>query len=181
MDSSNEQSLIDELARSLFVRHGYRQSLAMVDKIKDSCAANSHARARGMAAFWSRVCDAIRKAGKTEPILVHDGSLHRPAGGTATRHDALPQLAPSSPIDRHVGQRLRTRRMEIGLPVEVLARSLDLSLDEFRQIEAGRLRLGAAKLIAALQLLGVDAAYVFEGYPGDGDATANHDDDAVLH
>jgi hypothetical protein len=181
MDSSNEQSLIDELAQSLFVRHGYRQSLAMVDKIKDSCAANSHARARGMAAFWSRVCDAIRKVGKTEPILVHDGSLHLPAEETATRHDALPQLAPSSPIDRHIGQRLRARRYEIGLPIEVLARSLDLSLDELKRIETGRMRLGAAKLMAALQLLRVDAAYVFQGYPGALDKPADHNDDPTPH
>ena len=181
MDNSNDQSLIDELAQSLFVRHGYRQSLAIVDTIKDFCAGTSHARARRMAAFWSRVCDAIRKAGKTEPILVHDRSLHLPAEETATRHDALPQLAPSSPIDRHVGQRLRARRHEIGFPIEVLARSLDLSLDELKRIEAGRKRLDAAKLMAALQLLRVDAAYVFQGYPGDGDATASHDDDVVLH
>jgi hypothetical protein len=181
MDSSIDQSLIDELARSLFVRHGYRQSLAMVDKIKDSCAANSHAQARGMAAFWSRVCDAIRKACKTEPILVHDGSLHLPAEETATRHDALPQLAPSSPIDRHVGRRLRARRHEIGFPIEVLARSLDLSLDELKRIEAGRKRLGAAKLMAALQLLGVDAAYVFQGYPAALDERADHDDDPTRH
>jgi hypothetical protein len=181
MDNSNDQSLIDELAQSLFVHYGYRQSLAMVDTIKDFCAGASQARAKALAAFWSRVFDAIRAAHKTEPIQFRHGSLHRPAGGTATRHDALPQLAPSSPIDRHVGQRLRARRQEIDFPIDVVARSLDLSLDELRQIEAGRLRLGAAKLMAALQLLRVNAAYVFQGYPGTLDERANHDDDAVLH
>jgi hypothetical protein len=181
MDNSNDQSLIDELARSLFVRHGYRQSLAMVDKIKDSCAANSHAQARGMAAFWSRVFDAIRKAGKTEPILVHDGSLHLPAEETATRHDALPQLA-AFLADRPAYRTASARaRQEIGFPIEVLARSLDLSLDELKRIETGRLRLGAAKLMAALQLLGVDAAYVFQGYPGASDDKPSHDDDPTVH
>jgi hypothetical protein len=181
MDNSNDQSLIDELARSLFVRHGYRQSLAMVDTIKDFCAGASQARAKGLAAFWSRVFDAIRAAHRTEPILFRDGSLRRPADGTAIRHNAVPEPVTLSTIDRHVGQRLRARRQEIGFPIEVMARSLDLSLDELQQIEAGRMRLGAAKLMAAMQLLRVDAAYVFQGYPSDRDATANHDDDAVLH
>jgi DNA-binding transcriptional regulator YiaG len=181
MDNSNDQSLIDELARSLFVRHGYRQSLAMVDTIKDFCAGASQARAKALAAFWSRVFDAIRVAGRIEPILVHDGSLHRPADGTAIRHNAVPEPAALSTIDRHIGQRLRARRQEIGFPIEVLARSLDLSLDELKRIETGRMRLGAAKLMAALQLLRVDAAYVFQGYPGTGDGKPSHDDDPTVH
>jgi hypothetical protein len=181
MDSSNDQEFIDALAFYLVANHGYRLSLSILDKITATCAATKHAECRRMGAFWSRVCDAIRQAGRAEPISVSEGSLHRPANGTAIPYGALLEPAASSRIDRHVGQRLRARRIEIGYPVEVLARSLDLSMDELKRIEAGRMRLAATKLITALQLLRIDASYVFQGYPSVCDERAVRDDDPTCH
>ena len=83
-------------------------------------------------------------------------------------------------MDRYVGYRLRLRRQEVGLPLCVLARSLGLSLSELKQIEAGQMRLGAVKLRVAMQLLGVDVAYFFRGYPGPIDDSAD-DEDPSLH
>jgi hypothetical protein len=176
MDSSNDQTLIDELAFSLFVRHGYRLSLTMVELIAESCAANSHPQCRRMAVFWSRVCDAIRQAGKTARI----GALPSDRAIRAPSVDPSSELAALSPMDRYVGYRLGLRRQEVGLPLCVLARSLGLSPGELKQIEAGQMRLGAVKLRVAMQLLGVDVAYFFHGYPGPVDDSAD-DEDPSLH
>ena len=94
--------------------------------------------------------------------------------------DPCSELTALSPIDRYVGYRLRLRRQEKGFPLSVLARSLRLSPGELKQIEAGQMQLGAVKLKAAMQLLGVDVAYFFRGYPGPIDDSAD-DEDPSLH
>ena len=176
MHSSNDQTLIDELAFSLFTRHGYRLSLTMVELIAESCAANSHRQGRRMAVFWSRVCDAIRQAGKTRRI----GALTSDRAIRAQSIDPRSELTALSPMDRYVGYRLRLRRQGVGLSLCVLARSLGLSPNELKQIEAGQMRLGAVELKAVIQLLGVDVAYFFRGYPGPIDNSAD-DEDPSLH
>jgi hypothetical protein len=176
MNARNEQDMIDEMARSLFVRLGYRLSLATVDLIRESCAASRYARCRRMGAFWSRVLDAIRDAGQAERI----GALPRERAIDAPSGDRSPELTVLSSMDRYVGSRLRRRRREMGLPLWVLARSLRLSPDELKQMEAGQMRLGALKLRVVMQLLGVDVAYFFRGYPGPIDDSAD-DEDSSLH
>lgn len=64
-------------------------------------------------------------------------------------------------IDRHVGSRLRLRRMQLRLSRQELATVLRVSVDTFRRFEAGEERIGASRLCLAAELLEVPISYFF--------------------
>jgi transcriptional regulator with XRE-family HTH domain len=80
-----------------------------------------------------------------------------------------------SPIDIHVGSRMRMRRIAVGMSQEKLARALGLTFQQVQKYEKGANRMGSSWLQQAADVLGVAAAFFFEGagegpYQGDGSA-----------
>jgi len=69
------------------------------------------------------------------------------------------------PVDLHVGQRLRERRMLLGISQLQLAQMLDLSYQQIQKYERGYNRVSASRLAQFADILGVNAAYFFEDMP----------------
>jgi transcriptional regulator with XRE-family HTH domain len=67
----------------------------------------------------------------------------------------------STPIDKQIGARLRSRRVELGLPIEQFAAALDAPISQIEQWELGLTRMGAEKLLASSKLLDVSPDFFF--------------------
>jgi transcriptional regulator with XRE-family HTH domain len=70
-----------------------------------------------------------------------------------------------NPIDRHVGARVRMRRLMVGLSQSKLADSLDVTFQQVQKYEKGANRIGASRLQQLARVLDVPPAFFFEGAP----------------
>jgi len=68
--------------------------------------------------------------------------------------------------DRHVGRRLRERRVQRGLSLAELAASLGVSIQQARKYEAGLNGVPVGRLPRLGALLGVGVAWFFDGLDG---------------
>lgn len=77
-----------------------------------------------------------------------------------------------NPIDRHVGSRVRMRRMMVGMSQEKLGDALGLTFQQVQKYEKGTNRISASRLQHIASILGVTIAFFYEGAPtgGEGDA-----------
>lgn len=73
-----------------------------------------------------------------------------------------------NPIDRHVGSRVRMRRMMINMSQEKLGESLGITFQQIQKYEKGTNRIGASRLQHISTVLGVPVAFFFEGAPSGG-------------
>ncbi|MXQ11702.1 helix-turn-helix domain-containing protein [Microvirga makkahensis] len=71
-----------------------------------------------------------------------------------------------SPIDRHIGSRVRARRILLGLSQEKLAESLGLTFQQIQKYEKGANRIGASRLLQIAGILDVSIEFFFEDAPG---------------
>lgn len=76
----------------------------------------------------------------------------------------IPKKIPN-PIDRHVGSRVRMRRMLIGMSQEKLGESLGLTFQQVQKYEKGTNRIGASRLQQIGAVLGVPVEFFFDGAP----------------
>jgi transcriptional regulator with XRE-family HTH domain len=77
----------------------------------------------------------------------------------------LAKKAPN-PTDKHVGSRVRMRRMMLGMSQEKLGDALGLTFQQVQKYEKGTNRIGASRLQQISQILQVPVAFFFEGAPG---------------
>src|SRR5262245_38615308 len=84
----------------------------------------------------------------------------------------LPRKKAPSPVDQHVGRRLRMRRLMLAMSQEKLAAALGLTFQQVQKYESGANRMGASRLQQISQILQVPVAFFFEGAPN---ALAPHD------
>jgi transcriptional regulator with XRE-family HTH domain len=70
-----------------------------------------------------------------------------------------------NPIDRHVGSRVRMRRVILGMSQEKLGEALGLTFQQIQKYEKGINRIGASRLQQISRTLDVPPAYFFEGAP----------------
>jgi transcriptional regulator with XRE-family HTH domain len=70
-----------------------------------------------------------------------------------------------NPIDRHVGGRVRMRRMMMGMSQEKLGNALSLTFQQVQKYEKGTNRIGASRLQQISDTLQVPVAFFFEGAP----------------
>jgi transcriptional regulator with XRE-family HTH domain len=77
---------------------------------------------------------------------------------------AMTKKAPN-PTDKHVGSRVRMRRMMLGLSQEKLGDALDLTFQQIQKYEKGTNRIGASRLQQIAHFLQVPVAFFFEGAP----------------
>src|SRR5580692_2144204 len=74
-----------------------------------------------------------------------------------------------NPIDKHVGARVRMRRLILGMSQGKLGDALDVTFQQVQKYEKGANRIGASRLQQLARVLEVPPAYFFEGAPaGDG-------------
>ena len=69
----------------------------------------------------------------------------------------------ANPIDKNVGQRLRKRRIELGMSQQALGEILGLSFQQVQKYESGANRIAASRLYNICQTLEVEVGYFFEG------------------
>lgn len=69
----------------------------------------------------------------------------------------------ANPIDGQVGNRVRLRRMLVGMSQERLGELLGLTFQQVQKYEKGVNRIGAGRLYQVAQILGVPINYFYEG------------------
>ena len=70
-----------------------------------------------------------------------------------------------NPIDKHVGSRVRMRRMMMGMSQEKLGDALGLTFQQVQKYEKGTNRIGASRLQQISDILQVPVSFFFEGAP----------------
>jgi transcriptional regulator with XRE-family HTH domain len=72
-------------------------------------------------------------------------------------------------VDEAIGERIRRRRVELGLTQDQLARRLGLSYQQIQKYERGANRISASRLFALARRLDVDPGYFFGDLETSGD------------
>ena len=70
-----------------------------------------------------------------------------------------------NPIDKHVGSRVRMRRMMVSMSQEKLGEKLGITFQQIQKYEKGTNRIGASRLQQIANVLGVPVGFFFEGAP----------------
>ncbi len=70
-----------------------------------------------------------------------------------------------NPIDKHVGSRVRMRRILLGMSQEKLGEALNLTFQQVQKYEKGTNRIGASRLQQIAKALDVTPGYFFDGAP----------------
>ena len=77
----------------------------------------------------------------------------------------LPRKKAPNPMEKHVGSRVRMRRMMLAMSQEKLGAALGLTFQQVQKYEKGTNRIGASRLQQISQILQVPVAFFFEGAP----------------
>lgn len=86
-----------------------------------------------------------------------------PPGAVGRAEEPFSEHDVANRIDSHVGQRLRARRMELGLSQAALGRHLGVTFSQVQKYEKGTNRIGAGRLYQLAALLGIPVQQFFEG------------------
>src|SRR5258707_9406734 len=70
-----------------------------------------------------------------------------------------------NPIDKHVGSRVRMRRMMLSMSQEKLGGALGLTFQQVQKYEKGSNRIGASRLQQISDILQVPVEFFFDGAP----------------
>ena len=70
--------------------------------------------------------------------------------------------------DRHIGARIRKRRITVGLTQRQMAQLMGVSYQQAYKYEKGTNRVTASRLYSIAQALEVDVTYFYEGLPTTG-------------
>lgn len=79
------------------------------------------------------------------------------------------------PIDKHVGERIRARRMLLAISQDRLASSIGLTFQQVQKYERGHNRVSASRLYEIAKALSVEPSFFFEGLPSIVDGTQETD------
>jgi transcriptional regulator with XRE-family HTH domain len=71
----------------------------------------------------------------------------------------------SDAVDKHVGSRVRMRRLMLGLSQGKLADQVELTFQQVQKYEKGTNRIGAGRLYQLSHILDVPVSFFFEGAP----------------
>ena len=73
-----------------------------------------------------------------------------------------------NPVDKHVGSRVRMRRMMLSMSQEKLGDALGLTFQQVQKYEKGTNRIGASRLQQISGILSVPVSFFFDGAPQSG-------------
>src|SRR4051795_8615446 len=76
------------------------------------------------------------------------------------------QAKAPNPVDKHVGSRVRMRRIMLGMSQEKLGEGLGLTFQQIQKYEKGTNRIGASRLQQICDILRIPVSFLFEGVPG---------------
>ena len=79
----------------------------------------------------------------------------------------------ANPIDAQVGNRVRIRRMLIGMSQEKLGDLLSLTFQQVQKYEKGVNRIGAGRLFEIARILGVPIDFFYDGVASSADTLAS--------
>ncbi len=86
--------------------------------------------------------------------------------GSATQQpERAERESRASPIDAHVGSRIRLRRTLLGLSQERLGDALGLTFQQVQKYERGINRVGASRLFDLARVLDVPISFFFDDMP----------------
>ena len=71
----------------------------------------------------------------------------------------------ATPVDVHIGQKIRARRNLLGLTQTDLANAAAITFQQIQKYERGTNRVGASRLQQFSDALGVPPSYFFDGAP----------------
>ncbi|MFN0042875.1 MAG: helix-turn-helix domain-containing protein [Alphaproteobacteria bacterium] len=74
----------------------------------------------------------------------------------------------ASPVDVHVGRRVRMRRTMLGMSQEKLGDSLGLTFQQVQKYERGTNRIGASRLFDLCKVLDVPVGFFFDDMGAEG-------------
>ncbi len=85
----------------------------------------------------------------------------------------------TNPIDLYVGQKLRKRRLELGMTQPELARAVGVRFQQIQKYETGLNRIAASRLWRAARALNVPVCHFFPAFSGEpAEAAGKHHPDA---
>ena len=87
------------------------------------------------------------------------------AGRPKKSDEDAPTTKAPNPIDKHVGSRVRMRRMLVGMSQEKLGEALGLTFQQVQKYEKGTNRIGASRLHRIASVLGVPIEFFYDGAP----------------
>jgi transcriptional regulator with XRE-family HTH domain len=108
-------------------------------------------------------------------------SMAHPADGlranSSSETDPIPRAATpvrrstgrTQDIDRHVGARIRERRIMLGLTQQQLADLIGVTYQQAHKYERGINRVSAGRLFEVAQVLSVPVSYFFDGLEQEGE------------
>ena len=88
---------------------------------------------------------------------------------------AVGKVDPARDADRQIGERIRQRRVTLGLTQQQVARMIGVTYQQAHKYESGRNRVSAGRLFDFAQALDVNVAYFFEGLSGEPAGTKTQD------
>ncbi len=103
---------------------------------------------------------------------MHQMTAAEPGQPAVAEESGPKQSQRANDADRHVGTRIRERRVMMGLSQQQLARMIGVTYQQAHKYERGLNRISAGRLFEIAQVLGVPVSYFFEGLRAD---TANPD------
>jgi transcriptional regulator with XRE-family HTH domain len=71
-----------------------------------------------------------------------------------------------NPVDKHVGGRVRMRRLMLGMSQGKLADAIGLTFQQVQKYEKGTNRMGSSRLQQIANILQVPVTFLFQGTPG---------------
>jgi transcriptional regulator with XRE-family HTH domain len=83
------------------------------------------------------------------------------------RRGGRPKIDAPSPVDVHVGSRVRLRRMLMGMSQEKLGGAVGLTFQQIQKYERGANRIGASRLFEMARVLDVPVQYFFDEMPAE--------------
>ena len=79
----------------------------------------------------------------------------------------IPGFSGLQDIDRHVGRRMRERRVILGITTLQMAKLIGVTSQQTQKYELGSNRISAGRLYKIAHALGVDVMFFFEGMEDD--------------
>jgi transcriptional regulator with XRE-family HTH domain len=76
-------------------------------------------------------------------------------------------------IDKHVGARVRMRRIMLGMSQEKLGKALALTFQQIQKYEKGSNRIGASRLHQISMVLNTPVSFFFDGAPNTSESGGN--------
>ena len=81
----------------------------------------------------------------------------------AARNELLKMASDPDPIDKHVGNRIRLRRLDIGCSQTKLPKAVGVTFQQVQKYEKGTNRIAASRLYKLAKILGVPITFFFDG------------------